>query len=85
MLAAQALVTWGAPFRRLLGTSPLGVADLLVVALGTLIPLAVNELTKPIRPAISGGSIDQPIVDRDDASDEAGADSRTQVSEVAST
>ena len=33
--------------RRLLGTTPLGVADIAVIAAGVLVPLLVNEASKP--------------------------------------
>ena len=36
--------------RRLLGTAPLNIADLLVIAAGVVLPLVVNEGTKPSPP-----------------------------------
>jgi hypothetical protein len=33
--------------RRLLGTTPLGVADIAVIAAGVFIPLMINEANKP--------------------------------------
>ena len=38
--------------RRLLGTTPLGLVDLLVIGGGVLLPLVVNELTKPKPPPL---------------------------------
>ncbi|MEJ2321918.1 MAG: HAD-IC family P-type ATPase [Gammaproteobacteria bacterium] len=40
--------------RRLLGTTPLGIADLAVIAAGVLLPLVVNEASKPPAPGIEG-------------------------------
>ena len=37
-------------FRRLLGTAPLNLIDLLVVGLGVLGPYVLNEMTKPPMP-----------------------------------
>jgi Ca2+-transporting ATPase len=52
MLALQAIVTL-APFgRRLLGTTPLGLFDLGVIAAGVMIPLVLNEGTKPAAPKL---------------------------------
>jgi len=36
--------------RRLLGTAPLGLMDLAVVAGSALVPLVINEMTKPPMP-----------------------------------
>jgi Ca2+-transporting ATPase len=46
----QALVSILPGTRRLLGTTPLGPADLLAIAAGVLLPLIVNEHTKPAHP-----------------------------------
>lgn len=46
----QALVSTLPTTRRLLGTTPLKGADLLVIAAGVLLPLLINELTKPKAP-----------------------------------
>ena len=46
-LAVQALANLAPPVRRLLGLAPLGAGDLLVMAAGALIPLAVNRALKP--------------------------------------
>ena len=46
----QALVSYLPGTRRLLGTTPLGPADLLVIAGGVLLPLVINEYTKPAAP-----------------------------------
>jgi len=51
MLGAQALATWVPGLRRLLGTAPLGAADLAVVATSVAAPFLVNEFTKPHPPA----------------------------------
>ncbi|MGB5199813.1 MAG: cation-transporting P-type ATPase, partial [Sedimenticolaceae bacterium] len=50
MTALQALVTWAPAARRLLGTTPLGMIDLAIIAAGVLGPLIVNEATKPSIP-----------------------------------
>jgi Ca2+-transporting ATPase len=47
MLALQALVSAVPGARRLLGTTPLGGADLITIAACVLGPLIVNEMTKP--------------------------------------
>jgi Ca2+-transporting ATPase len=52
MAGLQALVSVVPAFRRMLGTTPLGVIDLLVIGAGTLLPLVVNEATKPPAPAV---------------------------------
>ena len=46
----QALVSMLPACRRLLGTTPMGPADLLVIASGVLLPLIANEFTKPVAP-----------------------------------
>jgi len=50
MAGLQALVSVWPAARRLLGTSPLGIADLLVLGGSVLLPLLVNEMTKPEAP-----------------------------------
>jgi Ca2+-transporting ATPase len=52
MGALQAVVSIVPAFRRLLGTTPLGVADLGVLAASVLLPLVVNEATKPPAPQV---------------------------------
>ncbi|MDX1698837.1 MAG: HAD-IC family P-type ATPase, partial [Thiohalobacterales bacterium] len=52
MAALQAVVSVVPAARRLLGTAPMGVGDLLAVAGGVLLPLVLNEATKPAAPAI---------------------------------
>jgi len=46
----QALVSALPSTRRLLGTTPLSINDILVIAAGVLLPLVVNEMTKPKAP-----------------------------------
>ncbi|MCB1858466.1 MAG: cation-transporting P-type ATPase [Gammaproteobacteria bacterium] len=50
MTALQTIVSLVPGARRLLGTTPLGIADLLIIAAGVLGPLLVNEATKPSAP-----------------------------------
>ncbi len=50
MAALQAVVSLLPGARRLLGTTPLGAADLLIIAGGVLGPLILNEATKPAVP-----------------------------------
>ena len=50
MAALQAVVSLVPGARRLLGTTPLNIADLLVIAAGVVLPLVVNEGTKPSPP-----------------------------------
>jgi P-type Ca2+ transporter type 2C len=53
-LALQAAAVTLPPLRRLLGTAPLGILDWLVVAGGSLLPLAVREIEKARpRPALT--------------------------------
>jgi Ca2+-transporting ATPase len=66
MLAAQALATWVPSLRRLLGTSPLGIVDLLVVGAGTLVPLLINEVTKPPLPSVEATAGNDEITAGDD-------------------
>ena len=54
MAGLQAIVSIMPGFRRLLGTAPMGVMDLLVVLGSVLLPLAVNEASKPAMPALPG-------------------------------
>jgi len=51
MVGLQALVSVVPAARRLLGTTPLGIADLLVLGGSVLLPLLANEMTKPEAPA----------------------------------
>ena len=53
MAGLQAVVSLVPAARRLLGTTPLGVADLLVLGASVLGPLVVNEMTKPAAPALA--------------------------------
>ncbi len=46
----QALVSLLPGARRLLGTAPLNMIDVLVIAAGVIVPLIVNEATKPAPP-----------------------------------
>ena len=46
----QFLVTVLPGARRLLGTTPLGIADIAVIAAGVFIPLIINEASKPRNP-----------------------------------
>jgi Ca2+-transporting ATPase len=48
----QAAVNLIPALRRMLGTTPLGIIDLLVIGAGTLLPLIVNEATKPAAPVL---------------------------------
>ncbi len=50
MSALQAIVSLLPATRRLLGTTPLAMIDLIIVAAGVLGPLIVNEATKPSAP-----------------------------------
>ena len=50
MVGLQALVSVVPAARRLLGTTPLGIADLLVLGGSVLLPLLANEMTKPKAP-----------------------------------
>ena len=62
----QAAVSLIPAARRLLGTTPLGPLDLLVIGAGVLLPLVVNESTKPALPVSGGGPAD--------SAEDAGAD-----------
>jgi Ca2+-transporting ATPase len=56
MASLQALVSVVPGFRRLLGTTPMGIVDLAVIAGGVLLPLFVNEASKPaLPPSIDAG------------------------------
>jgi Ca2+-transporting ATPase len=74
MGALQAVVSVVPAFRRLLGTTPLGVADLGVIAAGVLLPLVVNEATKPTAPVAiiedDEGWIDGETIGNDDELEE---------------
>ena len=50
MVGAQAAANWIPGVRRLLGGAPLGLGHMLVVAAGVVLPLVVNEFTKPPLP-----------------------------------
>ena len=50
MAGLQAVVSLVRAARRLLGTTPLNITDLLVIGAGVLLPLVVNEGTKPAAP-----------------------------------
>jgi Ca2+-transporting ATPase len=50
MAGLQAVVSLVPAARRLLGTTPLNLPDLLVIAAGVLLPLVANEATKPAAP-----------------------------------
>ena len=52
MLALQALVSFTPFGRTLLGTTPLALYDLGVIAAGVMIPLVINEGTKPAAPKL---------------------------------
>ena len=52
----QAVVSLVPAARRLLGTTPLGPLDLLAIGAGVLLPLVVNEATKPAAPAVDDGN-----------------------------
>ncbi|MGD8618509.1 MAG: HAD-IC family P-type ATPase, partial [Gammaproteobacteria bacterium] len=52
MAGLQALVSVVPGLRRLLGTTPMGPADLMAIAGGVLLPLVVNEFTKPAAPPV---------------------------------
>jgi len=52
MAGMQAVVSVVPAFRRLLGTTPIGLVDLAVIAAGVVLPLIVNESTKPAPPKI---------------------------------
>jgi Ca2+-transporting ATPase len=47
-LVAQLATVLLPPLRRLLGTTPLGLADWLIVAASAVGPLLINEVTKPV-------------------------------------
>jgi Ca2+-transporting ATPase len=67
MGALQAAVSVIPAARRLLGTTPLGAGDLLAVAAGVVLPMIVNEATKPPAPA-------EDVADADFTSDDEEAD-----------
>jgi len=54
MVGLQALVSVVPAARRLLGTTPLGIADLLVLGGSVLLPLLANEMSKPKAPEPGG-------------------------------
>ena len=63
MGALQAVVSIVPAFRRLLGTTPLGVADIAVIAAGVFIPLIINEASKP-------GNATQTVVGKNENTDD---------------
>ncbi|MGD8842153.1 MAG: HAD-IC family P-type ATPase, partial [Gammaproteobacteria bacterium] len=67
MSALQAVVSLLPAARRLLGTTPLGIGDLLAIAGGVALPLVVNEATKSAAPRKGTGEGDN---DRDQAAAE---------------
>jgi hypothetical protein len=52
MAALQVVVSLVPGARRLLGTTPLGWMDLAAIGAGVLLPLIVNEATKPGWPGL---------------------------------
>ena len=57
----QAIVSVVPAARRLLGTTPLKPVDLLIIAGGVLVPLLLNEVTKPAAPKqVSMGKVINP-------------------------
>jgi Ca2+-transporting ATPase len=63
MSGLQALVSLLPGARRLLGTAPLGPLDLLAIAAGVVVPLIVNEATKPAPPLVHAPEADEPETD----------------------
>ena len=61
MAGLQAIVSLVPAARRVLGTTPLSVADLMVVAAGVLVPLILNEGTKPSAPESEEEGDDQSL------------------------
>ncbi|MGD1983491.1 MAG: HAD-IC family P-type ATPase [Chromatiaceae bacterium] len=61
MAALQAVVSIVPAARRVLGTAPLGLSDLLVLGGSVLLPLVVNEMTKPEAPTEEEESRDPDI------------------------
>jgi Ca2+-transporting ATPase len=59
MSGLQALVSLLPGARRLLGTAPLNLVDLLVIAAGVVLPLIVNEATKSAAPASQDSDLDR--------------------------
>ncbi|MGD8591169.1 MAG: HAD-IC family P-type ATPase, partial [Chromatiales bacterium] len=64
MSGLQALVSLLPGARRLLGTAPLGPFDLLVIAAGVLVPLIINEATKPAPPRAQEPASDELEIDK---------------------
>ena len=69
MAALQAVVSVVPAARRLLGTAPMGPVDLLAIAGGVVLPLIVNEATKP--PAPDRSYIDAEFESVDEVPEEA--------------
>jgi Ca2+-transporting ATPase len=59
----QAVVSLVPALRRLLGTTPLGLVDLLVIGAGVLAPLIINEATKPSLPKEPEEEVESEIID----------------------
>jgi Ca2+-transporting ATPase len=69
MAALQAIVSFLPGFRRILGTAPMSVFDLLVIAGSVLGPLAVNEAMKPAMPdaiALDEDDWEETVTDNDE-------------------
>ena len=69
MTVLQAVVTVLPGARRLLGTTPLALVDLAIIAAGVLGPLIVNEATKPsipkkIKAQIKARSVGTPVIEK---------------------
>lgn len=76
MAALQAVVSLLPGARRLLGTTPLAMADLLIIGAGVLIPLILNEATKPAAPKkiiaeLEGRSEGTPVVENNTKQEQA--------------
>lgn len=76
MTVLQAIVTVVPGARRLLGTTPMGLLDLVAVAAGVLGPLIINEATKPSAPKkiiaeIEGRSGGTPLVEKNTKQEQA--------------
>jgi len=59
----QVIVSSVPALRRLLGTTPLGVRDLAVIAAGVVLPLVANEATKPVlRDNVEGDEVQGELI-----------------------
>jgi Ca2+-transporting ATPase len=74
MAALQALVSVVPGARALLGTAPLALADLAAIGAGVVLPLIVNEATKPTY---------RPVADESQTEPEAGTSEEPSTAEVA--